>query len=136
MRPKSLSDITPLTSEQMRGARAMLGWEQKKLVEMSRVSLATVKRLESQIGVIDANRPTLLAVLAAFESAGIIVIDENGEGPGVRLRKRLPDPRGNIVEEAGEGPGVWLNAEPAISDEAAVPEMPEGVAKDYDGSAM
>ena len=27
-------------------------------------------------------------------------------------------------------------ARPAISDEAAVPEMPEGVAKDYDGSAM
>jgi hypothetical protein len=25
---------------------------------------------------------------------------------------------------------------PAISDEAAVPEMPEGVAKDYNGSAM
>jgi hypothetical protein len=25
---------------------------------------------------------------------------------------------------------------PSISDEAAVPEMPEGVAKDYDGSAM
>jgi hypothetical protein len=24
----------------------------------------------------------------------------------------------------------------AISDEAAVPEMPESVAKDYDGSAM
>jgi hypothetical protein len=25
---------------------------------------------------------------------------------------------------------------PTISDEAAVPEMPEGVAKDYDGSPM
>jgi hypothetical protein len=25
---------------------------------------------------------------------------------------------------------------PAISDEAAVPEMPEGIAKDYDGSPM
>jgi hypothetical protein len=25
---------------------------------------------------------------------------------------------------------------PAIFDEAAVPEMPEGVAKDYDGSPM
>jgi hypothetical protein len=31
--------------------------------------------------------------------------------------------------EADEGPGVWLNAKPAISDEAAVPEMPEGVAR-------
>jgi hypothetical protein len=41
-----------------------------------------------------------------------------------------------FVEKADEGPGVWLNARPAISDDAAVPEMPKGVAKDYDGSAM
>jgi hypothetical protein len=53
-------------------------------------------------------------------------LDENGTPMGWTT-----DPK-----EADEGPGVWLNAEPAISDEAALPEMPEGVAKDYDGSAM
>ena len=29
----------------------------------------------------------LAAIRAALESAGVIFVDENGEGPGVRLRK-------------------------------------------------
>jgi hypothetical protein len=31
------------------------------------------------------------AVRAALESAGVIFVDENGEGPGVRLRKVKPE---------------------------------------------
>jgi hypothetical protein len=30
------------------------------------------------------------AVRAALESAGVIFVEENGEGPGVRLRKTKP----------------------------------------------
>jgi hypothetical protein len=30
----------------------------------------------------------LAAIRAALEAAGVIFIDENGEGPGVRLRKK------------------------------------------------
>jgi hypothetical protein len=53
-------------------------------------------------------------------------------------RKGFSDTSAGVifVEEADEGPGAWLNAKPAISDEAAVPELPEDVAKDYDGSPM
>ena len=53
-------------------------------------------------------------------------------------RKGFSDTSAGVifVEEADEGPGVWLNAEPAISDEAGVPEMPDDIAKDYDGSEM
>jgi hypothetical protein len=32
----------------------------------------------------------LAAIRAALEAAGVIFIDENGEGPGVRLRKKWP----------------------------------------------
>jgi hypothetical protein len=35
-----------------------------------------------------AHPSTVLALRSAFESAGIEFIDENGGGPGVRLRKR------------------------------------------------
>ena len=31
---------------------------------------------------------SLAAIRAALEAAGVIFIDENGEGPGVRLRKK------------------------------------------------
>ncbi|MET4691245.1 hypothetical protein ABIA13_005753 [Sinorhizobium fredii] len=31
---------------------------------------------------------TMQAIRSALEAAGVIFIDENGEGPGVRLRKK------------------------------------------------
>jgi hypothetical protein len=34
---------------------------------------------------------TLLKLQRTFEKAGIIFIDENGGGPGVRLRARVSD---------------------------------------------
>jgi transcriptional regulator with XRE-family HTH domain len=76
-----------ITSEQIRAARAMLRWEQKTLAEESKVSLATVKRIEGKPGPAIANRPTIDSLSRALESAGVIFVEENGEGPGVRLRK-------------------------------------------------
>ena len=52
----------------------------------SRAGLAanTVSRFENGS---DAYGETLTKIQRAFEHAGIIFIDENDEGPGVRLRK-------------------------------------------------
>jgi DNA-binding MurR/RpiR family transcriptional regulator len=51
------------------------------------LSLPTVKRVEAQLGlrVSDEARNKLQR---ALESAGVEFIDENGGGPGVRLKKR------------------------------------------------
>ena len=76
-----------LTSEQLRAARAILRLEQKALSDASKVSLATIKRLEANPGVLTANRPTIAALQLALKLAGIEFINENGGGPGVRLRK-------------------------------------------------
>jgi transcriptional regulator with XRE-family HTH domain len=76
-----------ITTEQVRAARALLRWEQKELAEASSVSLASIKRLEIQKGELKAQPRTMAAIRSALEDAGIIFIDENGEGPGVRLRK-------------------------------------------------
>ena len=38
-----------------------------------------------------ATAHTLQKLRSAFETAGVIFIDENGQGPGVRLRKTAPD---------------------------------------------
>lgn len=56
-------------------------------MERSGVSIATIKRLEKMDGVVSANRVTIEAIVRAFEDASIDFIDENGGGPGVRLRK-------------------------------------------------
>ena len=76
-----------LTSEVIRAARALLRWEQRHLAEASSVSLPTIKRLESKRGVLGAHDSTTAALRRALETAGVEFIDENGGGPGVRLRK-------------------------------------------------
>jgi hypothetical protein len=53
------------------------------------VGVATIRRAEltdQQTSMTAAND---LAVRRALEAAGIEFIDENGGGPGVRLRKRI-----------------------------------------------
>ncbi|MEO1018096.1 MAG: helix-turn-helix transcriptional regulator [Pseudomonadota bacterium] len=73
-----------ITAHQIRGARAMLGWEIAALADASGVHRNTITRLESgQSG----NRSTLAALQRALEAAGVEFITENGGGPGVRLRK-------------------------------------------------
>ena len=64
--------------------------EQIALAEASGVSVATIKRLESLSGPVSANTGTVAALEKALTTAGVIFIDENGEGPGVRLRKTVP----------------------------------------------
>jgi predicted transcriptional regulator len=76
-----------LTVEQLRAARGLLGWSQSELAARAELSLPTVKRVETGTGprVSEIARTKLRR---ALESAGVVFIDENGGGPGVRLRKR------------------------------------------------
>lgn len=77
-----------LTSEQIRAARALLRMEQKDLAEASGVSLPSIKRLETQPGALAAQDRTIAAIRIALENAGVLFIDQNGHGAGVRLRDR------------------------------------------------
>jgi transcriptional regulator with XRE-family HTH domain len=76
-----------LSVEQLRAARGLLGWSQSKLAERAGLSLPTVKRVEANLGtrVSDEAR---IKLRRALEAGGVEFIDENGGGPGVRLRKR------------------------------------------------
>jgi len=78
----------PLTSSQIRAARALLRWRAEDLARESTVGVATVRRAEladSETSMTAANDG---AVRRALESAGVEFIDDNGGGAGVRLRKR------------------------------------------------
>ena len=79
-----------ITSEQVRAARALIRWEQRDLAESSKVSLPSIKRLETSPGQLSAQPRTVDAIRAALEAAGVIFVAENGGGPGVRLRKIPP----------------------------------------------
>lgn len=73
-----------MTPVQIRMARAAVGWGVRELAEKAGVTANTVTRIENGA---DAKQSTLNAMRLALETAGVIFIEENGEGPGVRLRK-------------------------------------------------
>ena len=75
-----------ITPSQCRAARGLLDWTQQELADAARIGVATVRLFEGDAA---GSRQATLAVLRqAFELAGVEFIDENGGGPGVRLRKR------------------------------------------------
>ena len=78
-----------LTSGQIRAARAFLRWRAQDLARESAVGVATIRRAELNDSETSMTAPNDLAIRSALEVAGVEFIDENGGGPGVRLRKRL-----------------------------------------------
>ena len=74
-----------VSREQVRMARAALGWNIKELSSRVGVAANTISRFENGS---DALGETLRKIRRVFEEAGITFIDENGGGPGVRLKKR------------------------------------------------
>jgi transcriptional regulator with XRE-family HTH domain len=77
-----------ITPQQVKAARQQLSWSQSDLAGHVGVSAATIWAFESgraHYSTLDLNH-----VRAALESAGVIFVEENGEGPGVRLRKGKP----------------------------------------------
>lgn len=60
-----------ITSNQLRAARALLGWKQSDLSRESKVSIQTIRRLELMDGVIHANVPTLSKIIKTLIDNGI-----------------------------------------------------------------
>ena len=76
-----------IRSEKIRAARALVRWSAQNLADNSGVSWKTIQRMESQDGVPSATARNIEKIQKTLEKAGVIFIDEDEEGPGVRLRK-------------------------------------------------
>ena len=85
---KSTANL-PLTSAQIRAARALVRWSAAELARASRLGLATVRRAEQSDGQTALTAANDSAIRTALEHAGVEFIDENGGGAGVRLQKPL-----------------------------------------------
>ena len=84
----SSSLIRSLSSSQLRAARALLRWSAEDLARASSVGLTTIRRAELAEGATSLTTANDLALRRSLEAAGVEFIDENGGGPGVRLRGR------------------------------------------------
>jgi transcriptional regulator with XRE-family HTH domain len=67
-------------------ARAALNWTVRDLAEATGLHRNTVTNIE--VGRYAGDSQTLSRIRKVLEAAGVEFIDENGGGPGVRLRKR------------------------------------------------
>jgi transcriptional regulator with XRE-family HTH domain len=74
-----------ITPAQCRGARGLLGMTQPKLASAARLGLSTIVDFERSRRPVSAEATQ--AICTALELAGVEFIDENGGGPGVRLKK-------------------------------------------------
>jgi transcriptional regulator with XRE-family HTH domain len=75
-----------MTPSQCRGARALLELTQPELARAAGLGLSTIVDFEKRRRRVP--EATIQAMRKALEDAGIQFIDEDGGGPGVRLRKR------------------------------------------------
>ncbi len=78
-----------ITAAQLRAARALLGVDQKRLAELSGLSVPTIQRMEASDGLIRGNVDSLMKLVGALDAAGIALINEGSVsavgGRGVRL---------------------------------------------------
>jgi len=79
-----------ITAAQLRAARVLLGIDQRQLAELSGLSVPTIQRMEASEAMVRGNVDSLVKLIAAFEAAGIELINEgavsHSQGRGVRLK--------------------------------------------------
>jgi transcriptional regulator with XRE-family HTH domain len=79
-----------ITAAQLRAARVLLGIDQRQLAALAGLSVPTIQRMEASETMVRGNVVSLVKLIAAFDSAGIEMIDEgapsNALGRGVRLK--------------------------------------------------
>jgi hypothetical protein len=88
--PMSISKRTPLSGAQIRAGRALLRWTIQDLARASALGINTIKRAELARGNTTLTAANDLALRRTLEDAGVEFIDNNGGGPGVRLRGSFP----------------------------------------------
>lgn len=71
---------------QTRMARVALGWSTQELAQKAGVGINTVNRFEAGH---DARYSSVEKMRKALEEAGVVFLSDEGDGPGVRLKKSL-----------------------------------------------
>lgn len=77
-----------ITSAQIRAGRGLLRWSAEDLANRAKVGVATIRRAEASDGPLTMTKANQAAIRTALEAGGVAFVDQNGMGPGVRLKDR------------------------------------------------
>lgn len=80
-----MSEKDHITGRQIASARVLVGMSQPELAKAANISVPTLRRMEASPSEVKGLPNNVLAVQAALEAAGILFIQPNGAGAGVRL---------------------------------------------------
>jgi transcriptional regulator with XRE-family HTH domain len=83
-----MSENDRLTGRQIAAARTLVGLSQTELAASSKISVPTLRRMESSDGPASGYANNADAVRRALEAAGVEFT--NGDQPGVRLKRARP----------------------------------------------
>lgn len=75
-----------VSGRQIAAGRALLGMTQSELAALASISIPTLKRMEASDGAAQGLTNNVDAVCRALEAAGVLLIEPNGQGAGVRLK--------------------------------------------------
>lgn len=77
--------MSDITSEQIKAARAALGWTILQIADATQIGSATLKRYEAFSGVPRSRKGHLNRLREHFEAAGIEFIGSPNDRPGIRI---------------------------------------------------
>ncbi len=84
----------------------LLGIDQRRLAELSGLSVPTIQRMEASETIVRGNVDSLMKLIAALDACGIELIGEGSSsasgGRGVRLKAGTAAP----AEQPGDGPST------------------------------
>lgn len=79
-----------ISAAQLRAVRALLGIDQRRLADLSGLSVPTIQRMEASEDVIRGNVDSLMKLVSAIDAAGVELLSDGsvsqGGGRGVRLK--------------------------------------------------
>jgi transcriptional regulator with XRE-family HTH domain len=96
-----------ITASQLRAARVLLGIDQRRLAELSGLSVPTIQRMEASETMVRGNVDSLVKLITAFDAAGIEMIDEgavsSSQGRGVRLKLKSGSAKIHLADRTDAG---------------------------------
>ncbi len=90
-----------ITASQLRAVRALLDIDQRRLAELSGLSVPTIQRMEASAGVIRGNVDSLTKLVAAIEAAGVELIADGAPSQGGGRGLRLKQPQARSTAASG-----------------------------------
>jgi transcriptional regulator with XRE-family HTH domain len=83
---KLAAERPKVAGPQIRAARALLNLSAKDLADLTSLSRGVIQRAELETS--SVNAANMERIVEVLEREGVVFLPSNGEGPGVRLRKR------------------------------------------------